>query len=108
MHEHGTKTTPVFLPADREASWLLLLILDSLLSGSTVQPESTCSFIVKITGQIWESQRRISINTNHSYLGVFQVRLDRDIPILSTSKFRAQIRYAWEKNFGESSRRYIV
>ena len=23
MHEHGTKTTPVFLPADREASTLI-------------------------------------------------------------------------------------
>ena len=24
MREHGTKTIPVFLPADGEASWLLL------------------------------------------------------------------------------------
>ena len=39
MHKHGTKTTPVFLPADGEASWLLLPSSVSLLSGSTVQPE---------------------------------------------------------------------
>ena len=25
MHEHGTKTTPVFLPADGEASWSQVL-----------------------------------------------------------------------------------
>ena len=37
MREHGTKTTPVFLPADGEASWLLLSSLVSLLSGGTVQ-----------------------------------------------------------------------
>ena len=30
MHDHGTKTTPVFLPADGEASW-------SLLSSSVCQ-----------------------------------------------------------------------
>ena len=38
MHEHGTKTTPVFLPADGEASWLLLPSLVSLLSSGTVKP----------------------------------------------------------------------
>ena len=67
MREHGTKTTPVFLPADGEASWLLLPSLVSLLSGGTVQPENTYSCILKVTGQVWESQKRISINTNHSY-----------------------------------------
>ena len=41
MCEHGTKATPVFLPPDGEASWLLLPILVSLLSGGTVQPENT-------------------------------------------------------------------
>ena len=51
MHKHGTKTTPVFLPADGEASWLLLPSLVSLLSGSTVQPENTYSCILKMTGQ---------------------------------------------------------
>ena len=57
MHEHGTNTTPVFLPADREASWLLLPSLVSLLSGGTVQPENTYSRILKVTGQVWESQK---------------------------------------------------
>ena len=51
MHEHGTKTTPVFLPADGEASWSLLPSSVSLLSGSTVQPENTYSCIVEVTGQ---------------------------------------------------------
>ena len=61
MREHGTKTTPVFLPADGEASWSLLPSSVSLLSGGTVQPENTYSRILKVTGQVWESQKRISI-----------------------------------------------
>ena len=52
MHEHGTKITLVFLPADREASWLLLPSLVSLLSGGTVQPENIYSLILKVTGQV--------------------------------------------------------
>ena len=52
MHEHGTKTTSVFLPADEEASWLLLPSSVSLLSGSTVQPENTYFSILKATGQV--------------------------------------------------------
>ena len=49
MREHGTKTTPVFLPTDGEASWSLLPSLVSLLSGGTVQPENTYSSILKVT-----------------------------------------------------------
>ena len=64
---HGTKTTWVFLPADGEASWLLTPSLVSLLLGSTVQPENTYSCIHKVTGQVWKSHKRISINTNHNY-----------------------------------------
>ena len=67
MRDHGTKTTPVFLPADGQASWLLLPTLVSLLSGGTVQPENTYSCILKVTGHVRESQKRISINTNLSY-----------------------------------------
>ena len=52
MHEHGTKTTPVFLPTDGEASWLLLRSSVSLLSSSTVQPENTYSRIPVVTGQV--------------------------------------------------------
>ena len=51
MREHGTKTTPVFLPADGEASWSLLPSSVSLLSGDTVQPENIYSCILKVTGQ---------------------------------------------------------
>ena len=52
MREHGAKTTPVFLPADGEASCSLLLSSVSLESGGTVQPESTYSLILKVTGQV--------------------------------------------------------
>ena len=41
MHEHGTKTSSVFPPANEEASWLLLPSLVSLLSSSSEQPENT-------------------------------------------------------------------
>ena len=46
--QHGTKTTLVFLSADREVSWLLLSSSVSLLSDSTVQPENTYSCIIKV------------------------------------------------------------
>ena len=52
MYKHGTKTTPVFLPAKGEDSWSLLPSSVLLLSGSTVQPENTCSGILKVTGQV--------------------------------------------------------
>ena len=55
--EHGTETTLVFLPPDGNASWLLLPSLVSLLSGGTVQPENTYSCILKVTGQVWVSQK---------------------------------------------------
>ena len=51
MCKHGTKTTTVFLPADGEASWLLLPNSVSILSGGTVQPENIYSHILKVTGQ---------------------------------------------------------
>ena len=46
MREHGAKTTPVFLPADGEASWSLVPSSVSLLSGGTDQPENTYSSII--------------------------------------------------------------
>ena len=52
MREHGTKTTQVFLTADREASWSLLQSSVSLVSGGTVQPENTYSSILKVTGKV--------------------------------------------------------
>ena len=52
MREHGNKTTPVFIPADGEATWSLLPSLVSLLSGGTVQAENTYSHILKVTGQV--------------------------------------------------------
>ena len=52
MREHGTKTTPLFSPADRETFWVLLSSSVSLLSGGTVQPENTYSRILKVTSQV--------------------------------------------------------
>ena len=51
MSEHSTKITPVFLPADGEASWSLFPSSVSLISDSTVQRENTYSRILKVTGQ---------------------------------------------------------
>ena len=64
---HDTKAILLFLPAYGEACWLLLPSSASLLSGSTVQPENTYSCILKVTFQVWERPKRISINTNHNY-----------------------------------------
>ena len=52
MYKHGTKTNPVFLPADGEAPWSLIPSLVFLLSGRKVQPENTYSHILKVTGQV--------------------------------------------------------
>ena len=60
---HGTKTILVFLSADGECSWSLLPSLVSSLLGGTEQPETTYSCILKVIGQVWENQKRISINT---------------------------------------------
>ena len=67
MRKHGTKITLVFLRPGGEASCLLLPSSVSSLSGGTVQPENTYSRILKLTGQVLESQKRISINSNDSY-----------------------------------------
>ena len=47
-----TKTTPVFLLADGEASWLLLPRSVCLLSDGTVQLENTYSCTLKVTGEV--------------------------------------------------------
>ena len=52
MDKDGTKTNPIFLPADEEGSWLLLPSVVSLLSGGTMQPENTYFCILKMTGQV--------------------------------------------------------
>ena len=50
--QHDTKTIPVFLPADRKASWSLLPSYAFLLSGGTVQPKNSYFCILKVTGQV--------------------------------------------------------
>ena len=88
MHVHDTRTTLVFLPADEESSWSLLPSFVSLLSSGTVQPENTYSHILKVTGQVWESQKWISINTNYSYH-----QLSSPSPSLSWSKNEARFSF---------------
>ena len=63
MREHGTKTTPVFLPADGEASWLLLSSLVSLLSGGTVQPQNILA----------QSYRKVSLLTAYNFIHNFDI-----------------------------------
>ena len=58
--QHGPKDTPVFLPGDGEASSLLLWSLVSLISGCTVQPESTYSCFLKVTGQVLDKHQHYS------------------------------------------------
>ena len=68
MHEYGTKTTLVFLPADVEASWSLLPSLVSLLSGSTVQPKKHLfQYPHGDRSSLRKQNKNIRINTNHSY-----------------------------------------
>ena len=56
--QHDTKTTPVFLPVDGEASWLLLPHSVSLISGGTVQPQNTYSCILKVARQVLEKPKK--------------------------------------------------
>ena len=63
MCEGGTKTTLVFLPTDGKSSSLLLASSIFLLSGGTGQQENMYSYILEVTDQIWESQKRISQST---------------------------------------------
>ena len=49
---------------DTKTSRLLQGSLVSLRSGSTMQRENTYSCIFKVTGQVWERQKRIAININ--------------------------------------------
>ena len=56
MHKHGTKTTPVFIPADGEASWLLL---PSSVSYQVAQcNQNMYSCVLKVTGQVSEIQKK--------------------------------------------------
>ena len=48
----GTKTSLVFLTADGEAPWPLLPASIFLLAGSTMHPENTYSYILKVKGQV--------------------------------------------------------
>ena len=65
----GTKITPVFLPADEEATWLLLPSSIFLLSGGIVQPARKNLFLCLQGNRsdLRKPKKRISISINYSY-----------------------------------------
>ena len=89
--QHGTKTTPVVLSADREVSWLLLALLVYLLSGGTVQTENSYSCIPAGDRSALIKPKSISINTNHSYH-------QRSFPYASLSRSNKKIRFSFNQS----------
>ena len=98
---HGTNTIPIFSSSDGEASWSLFPSSVSLLSGRTVQLENTYSCIFKVTSQLWESQKIISIDTSHSY----HQRSSPEASLhWSSNKIRFSFQQAIRKRWGASSK----
>ena len=64
---HETKTILIFLAACGKGFWPLLPRSIYLLSGGKVQPENTYSCILKVQKQVWEKQKRWSIDINLTY-----------------------------------------
>ena len=98
MRKHGTRTTPVFLTADGEASWLLLPSSVSLLSGGTVQPENTYPCILKVTGQVWDgkAKKRTSITLITATTSVHLPKpVSTDLTIKPDSVLTNPIRKRW-------------
>ena len=58
--QHETKTTPVFVPADGEASQSLCpsSIFSLPISSNKVQSENTYSCAIKVKGQVWENKKQ--------------------------------------------------
>ena len=61
--QYDTKTIPIFLSADSEASWLPLPSLVSLLSSSTVQPENISA----------QSHTKVSLITAYNFIHNFDI-----------------------------------
>ena len=60
----GSKTTPVFYLLMEEPLRCFPSLV-SLPSGRMVQPENICSCILKVTGQVRESQKKKNSNSYH-------------------------------------------
>ena len=95
-----TATTSVHLPKSVSTDLTKKSLLPSsvyLLSSNTVQSQNTYFCILKVTGQVWESQKRININTNHSYNRCSSplVSLNR-----SNKKFRFSFNHPNKKRWG--------
>ena len=86
-----------YLVMEKTLGRLLLPNSVSLLSCGTWQPESTDSSIHKMTGQFWERQKRISINTNHSY---YQCSLPWVSPSWSNDKIRFNFNQPHRRRWG--------
>ena len=91
MHKHGTKTTLLVLPADGEPSWSLIPSSVSLLPGSTMQSENIYSCILKVTGQVWECKKRISINTLFTATTNIQLHMPVSTDLTIKPDFQIQI-----------------
>ena len=74
------------------AIWPQLYSSISLLSGSIVQPKNTYCCYLKVSGQAWESQKRISINTNQSNNQCLSPLFSTRLTIKSDSVFTNPIR----------------
>ena len=94
MHKHGTKTTLSVLPADGELPWSLIPSSASLLPGSTMQSENIYSCILKVTGQVWECKKRISINT--LFTATTSIQLHMPVSTDLTIKPDSQIQIQWD------------
>ena len=94
---HSTKTIPVFLPADGETSWSLLPSSVSLQSGGKLQPENMYSCILKVTGQVWESQKRMNINT---ITATTSIHLSKPVSAESNNKIRFSFKQPNRKRWG--------
>ena len=97
-----TKTTPVFLPTGRAACWLLLPSSVSLLSGSTKQPGNTYSRILKVTGQVWESQKKKYVSRLST--ATTSVQLPKPVPTDLTIKSDSVLTKLSEKMWCEAGR----
>ena len=89
FHEqHDTKAIPIFLSADREASWLLLPSLVSLLSGGTVQLENISA----------QSYTKVSLLTAYDFIHNFDIACVSVIFLNSeTARKESNLEITWLK-----------
>ena len=71
-----------------------------LLSGGTVEPENPYSCILKVTGQVWENQKMISIDANqHTFQPVSFKIWDNGPPGSVTKVWKIRLPDCWKMHF---------